>query len=307
MVTGVLTASQLLIAPHHSPPKPKLVKIDETRQTPSAWPPNVMFTKIFLTLSALGLSSACFAAEPNSPAARKFPNLSYKSPANPACQLDLYVPEKAAAPTPLVVWVHGGGWRTGSRKQFPAPLLIPTGFAVATLDYRLTGEAPFPAQIEDVKAAIRWLRTHSTEYGIDPQHFGVIGHSAGGHLVSLLGVTNTPSSFDVGENLKVSSAVQAVCTMSGPSDFFSLAEGADEHRSHALIDLFGGTPSDKPALAKAASPTSYAAAGAPPFLIIHGENDTVVPLSQALTLQNHLEKGSGAVELLILPMTPRCV
>ena len=115
-------------------------------------------------------------------------------------KLDLFVPEKADGPLPLIIWIHGGGWQNGSKEGCP-PLrngYTGRGYAVASINYRLSGHAIFPAQIEDCKAAIRWLRAHAKEYSLDPQRFGVWGSSAGGHLVALLGTSGDVKEFDVG-------------------------------------------------------------------------------------------------------------
>src|SRR6185295_6679368 len=116
-------------------------------------------------------------------------------------KLDLYLPERASEPSPLIIWVHGGGWQNGSKDGCP-PLrsgYVRRGYAVASINYRLSGHAVFPAQIEDCKAAIRWLRAHAKEYGYDADRIGVWGASAGGHLVALLGTTSDVKDFDVGE------------------------------------------------------------------------------------------------------------
>src|SRR5262249_12029455 len=131
-------------------------------------------------------------------------------------KLDLYVPEKAEGKLPLVVWIHGGGWRGGTKTGTPAGGLAMAGFVVASVEYRLSGEAQFPAQIEDCKAAIRWLRANAEKHHIDPHRVGVWGGSAGGHLVALLGTAGDQKTWDVGENTDQSSRVQAVCDYFGP-------------------------------------------------------------------------------------------
>ena len=128
--------------------------------------------------------------------------------------LDLYQPEKATGPLPVIVWVHGGGWQGGSKDGcLPAQLGFPQrGYAVASVDYRLSSDASFPAQIEDCKAAVRWLRANAKKYNLDSDRFGAWGSSAGGHLVNLLGVTSGTRDFDGRGNLSFSSRVQAVCS-----------------------------------------------------------------------------------------------
>jgi acetyl esterase/lipase len=137
--------------------------------------------------------------------------------------LDLYLPEKKAdAPLPVIVGIHGGGWSAGNKEGAQGVRLSGRGYAVACIMYRLSGEAIFPAQIEDCKAAVRWLRAHAKEYNLDASRFGAIGHSAGGHLSSLLGASGDVKDFDKGENLDFSSRVQAVCAMSGPTDLLQM-------------------------------------------------------------------------------------
>jgi hypothetical protein len=154
-------------------------------------------------------------------------------------KLDLYLPEKADGPLPLIIWVHGGGWQNGSKDGCP-PLrggYIERGYAVASINYRLSGHAVFPAQIEDCKAAIRWLRAHAKEYGLDAKRFGVWGSSAGGHLVALLGTSGDVKEFDVGANLDQSSRVQAVCDYYGPTDFtvFVTTPGYESHAADSSL------------------------------------------------------------------------
>src|SRR5687768_12543691 len=139
--------------------------------------------------------------------------------------LDLFIPAGATAdkPLPLVVWIHGGGWRQGDKARCLALPLLAHGYAVASINYRLSGEAQFPAQIHDCKAAIRWLRANAKEHGIDADRIGVWGSSAGGHLVALLGTSGDVKELE-GElgNAGVSSRVQAVCDFFGPAELSSV-------------------------------------------------------------------------------------
>ena len=241
-------------------------------------------------------------------------------------QLDLYRPDIAAAQPPVVLFLHGGGWGLGDRKHagpaFPGgsffERLTAAGFAVASADYRLTGEAVFPAQLHDVKAAVRWLRRHASEYGFDGEKIVVWGESAGGHLAALAGLTGDsgdpalegsvaePPPGPVpgpGEHAMepVSTAVAAVVDWYGVTDLAALAPvvsagpGPREHDSPASPEgaLIGGRVSASLDRARAASPVTYAHAGAPPFLIMHGTADTGVPLSQGQALAAALT-GAGA-------------
>ena len=163
------------------------------------------------------------------------------------------------------------------------------GYIVVSLDYRLSGEAPFPAAIEDCKAAVRWLRANAATYHIDPDHIGAWGHSAGGHLAALLGTSGGVAELEsAGDNSTFSSRVQAVCDMSGPSDILQLYETVSSSndgragRTKSSIEQFlGGSVEQNKAKAIAASPITYVSKDDAAFLIIHGENDISIPVSQA--------------------------
>jgi acetyl esterase/lipase len=197
-------------------------------------------------------------------------------------KLDLYLPA-AGTNLPLIVWVHGGAWRAGSKENCPARPFVREGFAVASINYRLSQHAVFPAQIEDCKAAIRWLRAHARVNGIDPDRIGVWGSSAGGHLVALLGTTGNVKEFDVGEYLEFSSRVQAVCDWFGPTDF-------------TVMNKFPGTTVQKNRdKAARANPITYVSQDDPPFLIMHGDQDPLVPLNQSELLADALKKAGVEV------------
>jgi acetyl esterase/lipase len=163
-------------------------------------------------------SAASAPTRPPEPLDRR--DVAYAS-ASPRQRLDLYVPSSGAAPYPLVVWIHGGGWERGDQTLAPdAPVrtLLTDGFAVASVDYRLSQDAPFPAQIDDVKAAVRFLRANAVTWSLDPKRFGAWGDSAGGHLAALLGTTGGVATFDAAAlgNVDESSRVQAVVDWYGP-------------------------------------------------------------------------------------------
>lgn len=203
--------------------------------------------------------------------------------------LDIVIPKDGTdKPHPCVVWVHGGGWSAGSHKQNRAAWLAGKGYVAASVEYRLTGEATFPAQITDCKAAVRYLRAHAKDYGIDPKRIGAWGSSAGGHLVALLGTTAGVKELegDAG-NPGVSSAVQAVCDFFGPTNL-AIDKWADPPA--AVTALLGGSPKDKPELAKLASPVKFVDPKDPPFLIVHGEQDKTVPIAQSEQLYEALKK-----------------
>lgn len=233
-------------------------------------------------------------------------DLAYVRDGHARQKLDLFLPEKSTGPIPLVIWVHGGGWQNGSKDQcLPLRLgFTARGYAVASLNYRLSGHAVFPAQIEDCQAAVRWLRDHANDYGLDPERFAVWGASAGGHLVALLGTAGDSAEFAPTPPPKTSARVQAVCDFYGPTDLlkFALTPG---YLGHARADspeskLLGGPVLDRPAQAKRANPITYVGPGDPPFLIIHGSADPVVPPQQSTLLHAALQAAG-------LPSTHRTI
>ncbi|MCX6849856.1 MAG: alpha/beta hydrolase [Verrucomicrobia bacterium] len=216
-------------------------------------------------------------------------------------KLDLYLPEKAEGPLPLIIWVHGGGWQNGSKDGCP-PLragYVAQGYAVASINYRLSGHAVFPAQIEDCKAAIRWLRAHAKEYSLDPQRFGVWGSSAGGHLVALIGASGDVKAFDVGANLGQSSRVQAVCDYYGPTDFtvFVTTPGYESHATDSSPEakLIGGAVMQNKDKAARVNPITYVSKDDPPFLVVHGDKDPTVPINQSQLLFDALKQSEVSV------------
>ena len=210
-------------------------------------------------------------------------------------RLDLYVPEDAKGPTPLIIWVHGGAWLGGDKRQCPATGITTRGYAVASINYRLSHEATWPAQIHDCKAAVRWLRAHAAEYKLDPDRFGAWGSSAGGHLVALLGTSGGVAELegDLG-SAGVSSRVQAVCDYCGPTDFLVIGK-FPSHLRHDAADspeakLLGGPIHQNVEKARQANPIAYITADDPPFLIVHGDKDMTVPVNQSEILYDALKK-----------------
>jgi len=221
--------------------------------------------------------------------------------------LDLYLPKGTGLKKlPVVIWIHGGAWRYGDKKDTPAVAFAQRGYAVASLNYRLSDNARFPAQIKDCKAAIRWLRAHASEYNLNPNKFAAFGMSAGGHLVALLGVTNNYKQFDdLDGNQQCSSSVQAVCDWCGPTDMFTLQKQAKgnsqldwEGPQSPLAIFLGGSPEKVPELAGLASPITFVKEGDPPFLIMHGDQDEIVPLAQSQELYEALKKAKVDVQLI---------
>lgn len=200
--------------------------------------------------------------------------------------LDLYLPKNVNRP-PLVIWVHGGAWRSGSKSNMPLTDLVNNGFALASVDYRLSPVAKFPAQIHDCKAAIRFLRGTAEKYGINAERIGIAGSSAGGHLVALVGVTNNHKILegDVGDHDDQSSSVQAIVDYFGPTNFLTILNQSTPHglsvRVPALTLLLGNQPHNVPDLARLASPVFHVDASEPPLLLIHGDQDPQVPINQS--------------------------
>lgn len=220
-------------------------------------------------------------------------DLAYVTGGHPRQALDLYVPDDGTA-LPLVIWVHGGAFRMGDKGDGVPTELLDAGYAVASVNYRLSQHALFPAQIEDVKAAVRWLRAHAATYRLDPNRFGAWGPSAGGHLVAMLGTTGHLGTFDVGEHLAVSSRVQAVVDFFGPTDFLQMdAQRPPDGMIHDTPDspeseLVGGPIQAHPDRVARANPITYVTADAPPFLIVHGNQDPLVPYPQSVLLHRAL-------------------
>jgi acetyl esterase/lipase len=222
-------------------------------------------------------------------------DLEYARVGERSLKLDLYIPHHdEGTRLPLVVWVHGGAWVSGDRADPRTPRELGDRYIVASIDYRLSTEAAFPAQIYDCKAAIRWLRANADRYDIDPDRIGAWGGSAGGHLVALLGTSEEVEELegDVGNHLDRSSAVQAVCDFYGPIDLASLYEDTAkmDPRKNPLCLLFGGIPTEYPDLLLQANPITHVSSDDPPFLIMHGDKDLVVPLAQSELLYAALQE-----------------
>ena len=238
------------------------------------------------------------------------------APLSDAQRLDLYTPPRGETPYPLVVVIHGGGWTVGDKRgELPSaaiPGFLDLGYAVASVNYRLAGEAVFPAQLLDVKAAIRYLRADAPVFHLDPDRFAVVGESAGAHLAALLGTTQAFAEFDdpaLG-NAGVSSAVQAVVDFYGPADLTTsdaqraLNPPCPSEPDPNIALLLGASPTAASDLAAAASPVTYLHPGQdlPPFFIAHGDADCVVPYQQSAQLYEAIEAvAPGRAQLTIVP------
>ncbi len=259
------------------------------------------------TLLALGLgvlsSLPLSAAVP--PGAGK--DIVFARPGGKPLALDLYMPAGIARP-PLVVYLHGGAWKDGDKSQYPA-FLVERGFAVASLDFRSTNEARFPANVHDIKAGIRFLRAKAGDYGYRADRIAVIGASSGGHLAALAGTTNGNAQLEgsLGEHPRESSAVQAIVSYFGASNLETILSQSTpaglEMRVPALRQLLGARPdesTDALALARLASPVNHVDRNDPPLLLLHGDQDLQMPVNQTLELEAIYRKAGLTAGTVIL-------
>ncbi len=205
-------------------------------------------------------------------------------------RLDLFLPKQGVGSFPTVVYVHGGGWSGGNKTAFQrqAAHMATKGFVGACVEYRLSGEAKYPAAIDDVKAAIRWVRANAASYRIDPRRIGAAGGSAGGHLVALAAVTSSGPE----------DSVQAVAAFNPAVDISGFGRKAPAGAANSLYKFFGKTYQEDPALYKSASPLDLVSAKAPPFLFLHGTADTTVPFQQSADMRAALKKVGVRAEIL---------
>jgi acetyl esterase/lipase len=245
----------------------------------------------FLLCAALGLVSIFGAVQKD---------ISYA----PGLGLDLYLPAKQAGP--LIVYVHGGAWRSGSKNEMPLGELVESGCPVASVDYRLSTVARFPAQVHDIKAAIRFLRARQEALNIDASRVVIAGSSAGGHLAALVGVTNGDKRLEgeVGEYLKESSALQGIISFYGGSDLTTILSQSTpkglEVRKPALDLFLGDQPEKVEERARLASPVFHVDKNDPPLLLFHGDRDPQMPINQAHQLQGTYEKAGLKARLKVL-------
>lgn len=216
-------------------------------------------------------------------------------------QMDVYYPKTAAGAFPAVLYVHGGGWSKGDKRDGAGaadiPALTDAGFLVVAVNYRLAPQYRFPAMIEDVSCAVRHLRANATRYNLDPERIGAWGGSAGGHLVSLLGTADDGAFTGTGAYAEESGRIQAIADMFAPSDLTVDFEGGAG--SHLGIEVFGTSDLGSEVL-KQASPLSHVSPDDPPFLILQGEKDGLVPPSQSQALYDRLVAAGVPAELVMV-------
>lgn len=226
-------------------------------------------------------------------------DLEYAQVKGLSLKLDLYRPVgKPAAPMPLVIWVHGGGWKTGTKAGCPVTWLATKGYAVASLDFRLLPDHPWPAQIEDPVAALRWLRKESGKYGYDAERSAAMGGSSGGHVVALWGTLTLPAE----------DKVKAVVDMYGPTDLLTMPPNVlsakrtrvDLAKANGAL-LLGGVVMDQPEKAKAVSALHQVSKDDVPFLIMHGMADPGVPVDQSERLHAALKAAGVESTLKLIP------
>lgn len=218
-------------------------------------------------------------------------------------KMDVYYPKSATGSLPVVMYVHGGGWTGGDKQDGAGAAAIPSlqdaGFLVVSINYRLAPDFRFPAQIEDVKCAVRYLRGNATKYSLDPERIGAWGGSAGGHLVSLLGVMDDDDGLGgSGGYPDESSRVQAVVDMFGPSDLTREFEGGATGK--ALGPRVFGTSDSESEILKISSPVTYVSGDDPPFLILHGDSDKLVPPAQSQELYDILKAADVPTTLVMV-------
>jgi acetyl esterase/lipase len=229
---------------------------------------------------------------------RSLIDVTYCGPDGQAQKMDIYFP-RSGGPWPVFLYVHGGGWDKGDKAEGAGwNYLNDKGYLVVSVNYRLAAyNEKFPAMIEDVKCAVRYLRAHAAEYNLDPKRIGALGASAGAHLAALLGTSDQSAGWDVGEYLDQSSRVQAVVTEAVFSDF---TQPMPNSISMAIYFALGEMPGTTKPVTTAASPVTYVTPDDPPFLILHGEKDSYAPVDQAKSLDAKLKAARVSSKLVII-------
>lgn len=239
-------------------------------------------------------------------------NVPYASDTLKGHLLDIYMPSKISGNVPLVIWVHGGAWRLNDKyadmgyMKNTVRSFIEKGYVFASIDYRYSTKAIFPAQIQDCYEAVEFLFANASKYKIDRNKIALIGFSAGGHLASLLALSNNNNviEFYPGKK-KTNFKIKAVMDFYGPSDFLSMTAAGDPNMTGDPISgLLGSSPLKRPDISKQASPCTYVDKNDPPFFIVHGEKDESVPYQQSVLLQSYLNLANVKNELTIVKDAP---
>ena len=241
-------------------------------------------------------------------------NIAYAGDTSRFHLLDIYLPANTSKPLPLVVWIHGGAWMLNDKyadmgyMTHMVKSFIDSGYALASIDYRYSTTAVFPAQVQDCHQALQFLYDHAATYHIDKNNMALIGFSAGGHLASLIGLSannNITAFYPAGK--KPSFSIKTVLDFYGPSDFNILGGAPDtsiNNERNPVAILLGALPLKRPDLARIASPVTYVDKNDPPFLIVQGEKDESVPYTQSVVLQSWLQLAGVKNELIIVPGAP---
>lgn len=239
-------------------------------------------------------------------------NIPYANDTLKRHQLDIYIPANAKATNPVVIWVHGGAWMLNDKYADMGYMtstiksIIEKGYVLASIDYRYSTTAIFPAQIQDCNQALEFLHNNAAKFKLDKTKFVLFGFSAGGHLASLLALSNNNNVTDFyPQKKKTNFKVKAVIDFYGPSDFLAMtAMGDPEMKGDPISTLLGSSPLKRPDLSKAASPVTYVDKNDPPFIIVHGEKDESVPYQQSVLLQSYLNLAGVKNELVIVKGAP---
>ena len=256
-----------------------------------------------LALALSALLTGCAPSLP--PTVKAVRDLEYAKVNGQSLRLDLYAPKQPAGKLPVVVWIHGGSWKSGGKAFCPIAFMAAQNLAIVSLDYRLTDVAAFPAQLYDCKSALRWLRAHANLFDLDPDHIGIFGASAGGHLALLLATTAGHPALegDEGGNLNFSSRVQCVCAFYPPTDLDRLVTNPQSRQDpdSDVAKLIGGAVAENPAKAAAASPLTYVDKNCPPVFLMHGGADALVPPDQSQMFYAALLRAGVEAHLEIIP------
>jgi acetyl esterase/lipase len=236
----------------------------------------------------------------------KITDVEYARAGANALRLDLYTPERGGGP--LLVWLHGGAWENGDKTAIPEAVvgLVSRGYTIASVDFLPASSAPFPAQVHEIKAAVRFLRAQARTYGYDATRIGILGASSGAHLAALVGTSNGEAELEgtLGEHLDQSSAVQAIVSYFGASNLTTILDQSTPFgvgvRQPALVRLLGGLPSEVQPAAKLASPVFHVDASDPPLLLLHGDQDRQMPINQSHELEGAYERQGLDVDFIVV-------
>jgi len=228
-------------------------------------------------------------------------DIEYARVGDHALKLDLHIP-RGKPKSPAIVWVHGGAWRSGSKAGMPLGKLVEENYPIVSVDYRLSTEARFPAQIQDIKAAIRFVRANSAKWNVSAEQILIAGDSAGAHLAALVGVSNGHAELEgtVGHDRGQSSDVQGIMSFYGAANLTTILKQSTPHglsvRVPALELLLGALPTNAPALARLASPVFHVDSHDPPLLLLHGDQDPQMPINQSHELHAAYKKMKAPVQ-----------